>query len=492
MLRIIILLLLPFIGFNQERVLIDIDTEKFDSYDQYQPFTGQKSSLLKSTIDLRSFCPSILNQGNTGACASYATAYGALTIGHAIQNQITSKTLLDKLAFSPSFLYNQILKENDECTQPTDLLDYIDLLKNIGVCFNSDFPNSENCKLKPDTSHYKKALNFKIDHGAVLFKSSRNDTFKIGTIKNFLNDSIPVVAVIQVYDTFYEATKPFWKKGKYDNYLGGHHVVVVIGYDETTGSFDIMNSWGDQWGDKGFIKIPFLDFVSICPSALVIEPGRSQLDEYLTLDNHKNNTSVDEELLYTILKRTRNQQKYVRNKFEIYEVSKIDEKVVKQKAPIYMKENGNYYTRGIKLKDAIQIKTSTITKGSYTYIYSLNEHGHLNQHWPRESDSKNVSNQVNLSPLSINYITIPSKESVLVKSSNKEELIVISSSQELIGLEDILISRSNLQNLKEVLSEKYFHNSELLVIEFEKSNLEANAIININSDFIIPLVVSIE
>ena len=40
------------------------------------------------------------------------------------------------------------------------------------------------------------------------------------------------------------------------------HAVLAIGYDDTKygGCIEIMNSWGDTWGNKGFVSIKYKDY----------------------------------------------------------------------------------------------------------------------------------------------------------------------------------------------------------------------------------------
>jgi C1A family cysteine protease len=38
--------------------------------------------------------------------------------------------------------------------------------------------------------------------------------------------------------------------------LGGH-AMLIVGYDDTTGTFIVCNSWGVSWADKGFCYIPY-------------------------------------------------------------------------------------------------------------------------------------------------------------------------------------------------------------------------------------------
>jgi C1A family cysteine protease len=37
----------------------------------------------------------------------------------------------------------------------------------------------------------------------------------------------------------------------------GGHAVMAIGYDDAKKWFIIRNSWGDQWGMKGYFTLPY-------------------------------------------------------------------------------------------------------------------------------------------------------------------------------------------------------------------------------------------
>jgi len=39
-------------------------------------------------------------------------------------------------------------------------------------------------------------------------------------------------------------------------------VLTLIGFDDNTGCFEIMNSSGIKWADKGFCKIRFQDLIN--------------------------------------------------------------------------------------------------------------------------------------------------------------------------------------------------------------------------------------
>ena len=46
---------------------------------------------------------------------------------------------------------------------------------------------------------------------------------------------------------------------KNEKVLGGH-AVMLCGYDDKTEMFIVRNSWGSEWGDKGYFYMPY-DFI---------------------------------------------------------------------------------------------------------------------------------------------------------------------------------------------------------------------------------------
>mmetsp|Transcript_2700 Transcript_2700/g.6842 ORF Transcript_2700/g.6842 Transcript_2700/m.6842 type:complete len:93 (+) Transcript_2700:1-279(+) len=46
-----------------------------------------------------------------------------------------------------------------------------------------------------------------------------------------------------------------------DSLLGGH-AVMAVGYDDKKRHFIVRNSWGQEWGDKGYFYMPY-DYVII-------------------------------------------------------------------------------------------------------------------------------------------------------------------------------------------------------------------------------------
>ena len=67
----------------------------------------------------------------------------------------------------------------------------------------------------------------------------------------------PLVTTLSVYADFMSYAGGVYKHSTGD-YLGGH-AVSIVGYDDATQSFIIRNSWGEDWGVKGFANVSYDD-----------------------------------------------------------------------------------------------------------------------------------------------------------------------------------------------------------------------------------------
>ena len=84
---------------------------------------------------------------------------------------------------------------------------------------------------------------------------------KVVRCKKSIAQGKPVVIGMKVTESFTNVNEenPVWIPKEDDKSLGGH-AMAVIGYNDSLGVFEEMNSWGNQWGDKGFFFISYKDF----------------------------------------------------------------------------------------------------------------------------------------------------------------------------------------------------------------------------------------
>ena len=89
------------------------------------------------------------------------------------------------------------------------------------------------------------------------------------TLRGFSNKDI--INEIKKTENFDENTEFCWTgKHPLENQEG--HAVCIIGYDDNLygGAFEIVNSWGPNWGNSGYLWIKYSDFYKMYPTFYMI------------------------------------------------------------------------------------------------------------------------------------------------------------------------------------------------------------------------------
>jgi hypothetical protein len=87
--------------------------------------------------------------------------------------------------------------------------------------------------------------------------------------------------------SFHNATD-FWQPREKSNHDWTGQALCVVGYDDEQygGAFEVLNSWGSEWGNKGYTWIRYNDFVDFTKYAF----------EIIMLDNTKQHLSLSGEV----------------------------------------------------------------------------------------------------------------------------------------------------------------------------------------------------
>jgi len=227
---------------------------------------------LPESISLKKWCPEVKNQGQYGTCTGWASAYYARTIIEAKQNNL-SGSAINQTAFSPSWIYNQIRYSNDtNCKNGASLENAMELMQNKGTAKLSDYAYCCDCPISEAIR--TAAIDYKIKGYKTLFSLNASIDVKTKTIKKALSEEKPVVIGFNVRESFYSAGAP-WEPVSSDysklNYYNGH-ALCIIGYDDNKygGAFQLINSWGANWGESGFCWIEYADLVAFCQTAFEV------------------------------------------------------------------------------------------------------------------------------------------------------------------------------------------------------------------------------
>lgn len=227
---------------------------------------------LPERVSLSAYAPQRMNQGKQGSCVAWSSAYAARTI---LQSAST-RTDPNQTAYSPAFLYNNIALE--DC-QGSYLQRAMEFMTKAGAVPYQDFQYDENdCSRQANNSLFQKAALGKIHGYHRLTESDNVNGLNVRAIKEHLAKDAPVVIGMMVGGSFMEGMmgQKVWHPTNEDRQQTGFggHAMCVVGYDDRLegGAFEIMNSWGTDWGQNGIGFVRYADFVEFAREAYGVDP----------------------------------------------------------------------------------------------------------------------------------------------------------------------------------------------------------------------------
>lgn len=215
---------------------------------------------LPTKLSLKTWSPYPADQGETETCTTWAVAYAAYSIQKAIQTNLQNRDSITKYAYSAMYLYLQLAPEAD-CEEGLALSFVLSALKNKGDIYHCEFGQAL-CGVSPHDSLGIKASANRIKNYASLFSPfESNLSLKNQLVKESLAQKKPVIVGMEISLGFKKipyGTK-YWNTTLDSDYAGGH-ALCVVGYDDDKQAFEVMNSWGREWANEGFIWIKYNDF----------------------------------------------------------------------------------------------------------------------------------------------------------------------------------------------------------------------------------------
>ncbi len=242
----------------------ELNKEVYEETEIYEPLADNVRNPLPERVSLEKYIPRRLNQGRQGSCVAWASAYAARTI---LEAQRTGKNP-NSVRFSPSFMYNQISLDHSSC-QGSYIKLAMDNMMNIGAVPFDDFKYDEtSCNRDPGGQLKAKAQAYKIKGFQRLTAEGQSRMTEMLSIKQNLAKGSPVIIGMMVGGSFMQNMmgKEAWipTRSDYAKSQFGGHAMCIIGYDDYKmdgeGAFQIMNSWGEDWGKKGIFWIRYSDF----------------------------------------------------------------------------------------------------------------------------------------------------------------------------------------------------------------------------------------
>jgi C1A family cysteine protease len=202
---------------------------------------------LPRKVDLRPLCSKVEDQGQLGSCTANALA-GAIEF-------LECKDKVPFQDFSRLFIYynERALEHTINSDSGAMIRDGIKTLAKQGVCSEKTWPYVvSKFKAKPRPVCYKEALEHQI--------TSYHRILSLDQMRACLAEGFPFIFGFTVYESF--DTQAVARTGivnmpkRNEQVLGGH-AVLAVGYDHSKQRFIVRNSWGTDWGMKGYFTMPY-------------------------------------------------------------------------------------------------------------------------------------------------------------------------------------------------------------------------------------------
>lgn len=218
--------------------------DKVDKRDHPYQLTNKTQS---KVVDLRNYCSPIEDQGNLGSCTGNAIA-GAIELLH----KRKSRTLDISRLFI--YYFERLFIGTVNYDSGAYIRDGIKACYTYGAPIENLWPyDITKFKNRPSKPAITEALTRKI--------TSYQRAADFNAVIDAVTSGYPVIAGFDVYSSFTSTAvtrtgiMPY-PNTKKEKYLGGH-AILIVGYNKTTSTFIVRNSWGTNWGDKGYFYMPF-------------------------------------------------------------------------------------------------------------------------------------------------------------------------------------------------------------------------------------------
>jgi Papain family cysteine protease len=232
-----------------------------------------RNIVLATQHSWKKYCPQPQQQVFQ-TCVSWASVYGALTIQRRIQSRKA-----DLPPYSAPFVAHYVHR-TDKYDQSVTIPSVLEQLKKRGAINMADDGFTFNPKLPPSAQDSLTASGRKIRDFYTIFdrhwskKQQQLDKYVkpedlVMLLKSVLLD-VPIIIGLEIDESFKKLRQENWK-GCAQNSKKEGHAICVVGYDDVKEAFLILNSFGSNWGERGFGSISYAAMQNHCLQAFSIQ-----------------------------------------------------------------------------------------------------------------------------------------------------------------------------------------------------------------------------
>lgn len=190
---------------------------------------------------------------------AWAAVWNARTAAEAIACNEASPVKIRQMAFAPAYNY-AVARKRADCYEPVSMIDVLESMVRNGTPYFSEF--EEFCVTEIPVEVVPLATKKKLSGYFKLFNTSDAMDLKVKSIKSALAANNAVLAGIICPPSFNTARDLWTPREAQPDQQSGGHAICVVGYDDNKygGAFEVINTWGKDWGTSGFTWIRYKDF----------------------------------------------------------------------------------------------------------------------------------------------------------------------------------------------------------------------------------------
>jgi len=274
--------------------------EDIESLSEFEPNNFGFTELLPFKYSLEKYVPTVLSQGSASTCVGYALGYYALSTMHNIKFNRTYWAEKVVNSFDPLYAYAMAgsWQKETNCSSGLQMLEAMKTFSEFGNKKMFFGPNKD-CEDSISGDEYEDAADYISPYilESFSFIQSYNRNY-IENVKKSIYNGQPVITGIGLTDSFDllmgsssdSSVSDLWSPDESEEKTGGH-AVCVIGYDDNKygGSFRVVNSWGKDYGDKGYFWIKYDDLQKYSRESYNISPAYIDNLNYDKPGNFKEN-----------------------------------------------------------------------------------------------------------------------------------------------------------------------------------------------------------
>ena len=271
------------ISYSQGVLLQSKEDIKLQGIEEFDPAAlGFTIDEIPQAYSLRKYAPPVRSQTG-GTCVGWATSYSALSIMYNKEFEITDPFVKYATAFDPNFIYS-IIKEYEKdytCDDGIYITLAAELMEKLGSKKWSVPPHIV-CNTKWSDEQLENVVAYTKAFKTENLLNIMNDNPKyIKLIKEAVYNDYPVIFAVETTESFNPRSEKnpsgissngLWNPKDDEDLLGGH-AMTIVGYNDYKfgGAFEIMNSWGREFGDNGYVWMKYEDFKKQAEIAFIFE-----------------------------------------------------------------------------------------------------------------------------------------------------------------------------------------------------------------------------